>query len=110
MQNAELQWDAVLDTLIPESNSTALGNQLNNDSSCHSELISSVCVCKESQPKVLRETSKLSEREQISTCDLYKPVTLYVHPGMDLCKVIHQEVPHHRSISSPRIFLTGWFY
>ncbi|GFR97649.1 methyltransferase-like protein 25 [Elysia marginata] len=70
-------------------------------------------------PSCLRETSESQESahcdknsqllSQINTlnCDLYKPVTLYVHPEMELFKVIREEVPEYRNVVSARLFLSG---
>lgn len=40
-------------------------------------------------------------------CTLYSPVTLYVHPKMNLCKVIQEEIPLYKTLSSPRLLLSG---
>ncbi|RUS69364.1 hypothetical protein EGW08_022872 [Elysia chlorotica] len=54
----------------------------------------------------LPESSR-SFQQETTSCNLYTPVTLYVHPKMDLYKVIRQEAPQLGYSVPPRLFLSG---
>ncbi|GFO27202.1 methyltransferase-like protein 25, partial [Plakobranchus ocellatus] len=51
------------------------------------------------------------EQKLKKPCELYAPVTLYVHPDLDLCKEIHEKAPHLlpecKDVSSLKLFLSG---
>ena len=91
----------------------APGNKNSNDNyNDYNSSGSSLCATKtfqSSESASLSRKSHLSQEEQMTNCNLYRPVTLFVHPEMDLCKVIQQEAQQLESTVSPRLFLSGKF-
>ncbi|KAK3734912.1 hypothetical protein RRG08_038937 [Elysia crispata] len=89
----------------------APGNKNSNDNyNDYNSSGSSLCATKtfqSSESASLSRKSHLSQEEQMTNCNLYRPVTLFVHPEMDLCKVIQQEAQQLESTVSPRLFLSG---